>query len=72
MTYEIKFAEKGHAWYAYKGIRQSYRGIGNTEDLSAIKIKDSVVTVPNEQAKDKILTLAQKCNARGVTINELV
>jgi hypothetical protein len=72
MVYEIKFAEKGHAWYAYKGICNSYRGIGNTDALSAIKIKDSVITVPHEQARDKVLALAQKCKARGVTIDELV
>ena len=63
MTHEMKFKERGHAWYAYFGLRGFYKRNDETV-LPQIKINGSKVIVPNENVLSELERIARKTTTR--------
>ncbi len=64
MSYEVRFNERGHCWFAYRGLKRYCRGVGKTPD--SVKINGSAITIDESlvDAFNRIPERHRKLNIR--------
>ena len=63
MAYEVKFSERGHAWFTYR-ILKAFQRRGSPENSELVKIQRSTLLVPDNDLVDRLQQVAGKIGAK--------